>query len=170
MVCYTDAKYCPRYWSTFALKGEIMANCTFFGHRDCPETIRPKLREVLIGLIVNHGVDMFYVGNQGRFDAIVRDVLRELKKEYPQINYAVVLAYMPGKKTEYDDYSDTMLPEGIESVHPRYAISWRNNWMLQRSDYVVTYVTHPWGGAAQYVNKAINQRKKVIRLYCGNNA
>ena len=147
-----------------------MANCTFFGHRDCPETIRPKLREVLIGLIVNHGVDMFYVGNQGRFDAIVRDVLRELKKEYPQINYAVVLAYMPGKKTEYDDYSDTMLPEGIESVHPRYAISWRNNWMLQRSDYVVTYVTHPWGGAAQYVNKAINQRKKVIRLYCGNNA
>ena len=137
-------------------------NCTFFGHRDCPETIRPKLREVLIGLIVNHGVDMFYVGNQGRFDAIVRDVLRELKKEYPQINYAVVLAYMPGKKTEYDDYSDTMLPEGIESVHPRYAISWRNNWMLKQSAYVVTYITHSWGGAAQYDKKAQLQGKTVI--------
>ena len=88
--------------------------------------------------------------------------MKELKKEYPQINYAVVLAYMPGKKTEYDDYSDTMLPEGIESVHPHYAISWRNNWMLKQSDYVVTYITHSYGGAANYANKACRQQKIVI--------
>ena len=119
-----------------------MPVCTFFGHRDCPDTIKPKLRQVLIDLIENHNVDMFYVGNQGRFDAIVRSELRDLQQAYPQINYAVVLAYMPAKQTEYDDYSDTMLPEGIESVHPRYAISWRNNWMLKQSDYVVTYITH----------------------------
>jgi uncharacterized phage-like protein YoqJ len=120
---------------------------------------------VLIDLITNYNVDMFYVGNQGRFDAIVRSVLREVKKEYPQINYAVVLAYMPGKHTEYDDYSDTMLPEGIESVHPRYAISWRNNWMLRQSDYVITYITHAWGGAAQYETKSKKQGKIVVNLY-----
>ena len=141
-----------------------MAACTFFGHRDCPETVKPKLREVLIDLITNHDVDMFYVGHQGQFDAYVRSELKKLKQEYPQINYTVVLAYMPGKKTEYDDYSDTMLPEGIESVHPRYAISWRNNWMLKQSDYVVTYITHTWGGAAQYVKKAKSQRKLLIEL------
>ena len=141
-----------------------MAVCTFFGHRECPDSIKIKLREVLIELITDHDVDMFYVGNQGRFDAIVRVILRELKKEYPQIDYAVVLAYMPGKQTEYDDYSDTMLPEGIESVHPRYAISWRNNWMLHQSDYVVTYITHSWGGAVQYSNKAKHQGKIVINL------
>ena len=141
-----------------------MSACTFFGHRDCPETIKPKLREVLIDLITNHGVDMFYVGNQGRFDAIVRGVLRELKKEYPQIDYIVVLAYMPGKQTEYDDYSDTMLLEGIEFVHPRYAISWRNNWMIQQSDYVVTYITHTLGGAYQHVAKAKRQKKVIINL------
>ena len=141
-----------------------MQSCTFFGHRECPDSIKPKLRPVMIDLINNHDVDMFYVGNQGQFDAIVRGVLRELKKEYPQINYAVVLAYMPGKRTEYDDYSDTMLPEGIESVHPRYAISWRNNWMLQQSDYVVTYITHSWGGAVQYADKARRQKKIVINI------
>lgn len=119
-----------------------MGCCTFFGHRDCPETMKPKLREVLVDLITNHGVDMFYVGHQGQFDAYVHSELRRLKQDYPQINYAVVLAYMPGKKTEYDDCSDTMLPEGIESVHPHYAISWRNNWMLRQSEYVVTYITH----------------------------
>ena len=141
-----------------------MVACTFFGHRACPETIKPKLRETLINLITNYEVDMFYVGNQGQFDATVRSVLRELKKEYSQINYAVVLAYMPGKQTEHDDYSDTMLPEGIESVHPRYAISWRNNWMLRQSDYVVTYITHSWGGAYQYAERARHQGKVVINL------
>ena len=141
-----------------------MAVCTFFGHRDCPETIKPRLREVLIDLITNHGVDMFYVGHQGQFDVYVHSELKKLKQEYSQINYAVVLAYMPGKKTEYDDYSDTMLPEGIESIHPRYAISWRNNWMLKQSDYVVTYITRTWGGATQFAKKAENVGKRVINV------
>ena len=59
----------------------------------------------------------------------------------------VVLPYMPGKKTEYDDYSDAMVSEGIESVHPHYSISWCNNWMLKQSDYDVTYITYSYGGA-----------------------
>ena len=143
-----------------------MKACTFFGHRDCPETIKPYLREVLIDLITNNGVDTFYVGNQGRIDGIVRSVLRELEQEYPEIHYAVVLAYMPGKKNEYDDFSDTILPEGIETVHPRYAIEWRNRWLLQRADFVVTYIAHPWGGAAKYAEKAKREGKTVINLFC----
>ena len=145
-----------------------MLACTFFGHSDCPETIRPNLQAVLIDLIVNQNIEMFYVGNQGQFDAIVRNVLRVLKMDYPSINYAVVLAYMPGKKSEYEDHSDTMLPEGIEMVHPHYAISWRNNWMLRQSEYVVTYITRTWGGAAQYAAKAKRLKKNVINLHNGN--
>jgi len=57
-----------------------------------------------------------------------------------------------------------MLPEGIETVHPRFAISWRNKWMIKQSDYVVTYITHSWGGAAQFAGKAEQQKKKVIHL------
>lgn len=141
-----------------------MKACTFFGHSDCPQTIQPKLREVLVDLIANHDVDTFYVGNHGQFDALVCHSLQELKKEYPKITYAVVLAYMPGKLKEYEDYSDTMLPEGIETVHPRYAISWRNNWMLNHSDYVVTYITHSWGGAARFAKKADTIKKTIINL------
>ena len=143
-----------------------MPACTFFGHHDCPSTIKPKLREVLSDLIENHGVDMFYVGQQGAFDGIVRSVLKELAPVYPHINYAVVLERMPQKRDEFDtrDYSDTMLPEGIETVHPRFAISWRNKWMLKRSDYVVTYITHSWGGAAQFAEMAGRQKKTVINL------
>ncbi len=141
-----------------------MAACTFFGHRECPESVRLVLRKTLVELIVNHGVDTFYVGSQGQFDAHVRSVLRELTKEYPHTHYAVVLAYMPGSKNEYEDFSDTMLPEGIESLHPRFAVSWRNDWLLRQTDFVVTYITHTWGGAYKYAEKAKRQKKTVISL------
>ena len=143
-----------------------MPACTFFGHRDCPSLIKPKLREVLIDLIENHAVDMFYVGQQGAFDGIVHSVLKELVSVYPHIRYAVVLERFPPKRDEFytRDYSDTMLPEGIETVHPRFSISWRNKWMIKQSDYVVTYITHSWGGAAQFAAIADNQGKYVIAL------
>ena len=109
---------------------------------------------------------MFYVGQQEAFDGIVRSVLKELVSVYPHINYGVVLERLPPKRDEFDthDYSDTMLPEGIEMVHPRFAISWRNKWMLKQSDYVVTYITHSWGGAAQFAEMAERKKKTVINL------
>lgn len=139
-----------------------MSSCTFFGHSDCPDSIKSKLRKVLVELITKYSVDMFYVGNQGKFDALVRSTLQELIKEYPWINYAVVLAYVPQKRTEYEDYSDTMIPEGIEHVHPHYAISWRNRWMINQSEYVVAYVVRSWGGAAQYTKKAKKAGKTIF--------
>lgn len=69
--------------------------CTFFGHRDCPASVMPKLRTVLVDLIEHHGVELFYVGRQGNFDTMVRAVLRELAKTHPQIRYAVVLEQLP---------------------------------------------------------------------------
>ena len=110
---------------------------------------------------------MFYVGQQGAFDGIVRSVLKELVLVYPHINYAVVLERLPPKRDEFDtrDYSDTMLPEGIETIHPRFAISWRNKWMIMQSDYVVIYITHSWGGAAQFAEIAERQKKFLINLH-----
>ena len=143
-----------------------MSVCTFFGHRDCPSSIKPKLQKVLINLIEKYSVDMFYVGQQGAFDSIVRSVLKELVSVYPHINYSVVLERIPLKRDKFDthDYSDTMLPEGIETVHPRFAISWRNSWMIKQSDYVVTYITHSWGGAAQFAEMAEKHRLYTINL------
>lgn len=76
----------------------------------------------------------------------------------------MVLAYLPRPDGEHQDYADTLFPEGIEMVPRRYAISWRNRWMLRRADYVVTYVTHGWGGAAQFAELAKKQGKMVCNL------
>ena len=133
-----------------------MSTCTFFGHHDCPVTVERTLYMALVDLVEEHRVDTFYVGRQGAFDAIALSALKNLIHQYPHIQYSVVLERIPGKCNCIGNYEgiNTMLPEGIETVHPRYAILWRNNWMLDRSDFIVAYIKHSWGGAAKFVEKA----------------
>lgn len=145
-----------------------MPACTFFGHRDCPACVRPRLRAVLVEWIEQCGVDRFYVGRQGAFDAMARAVLQELAQVYPHIEYAVVLERMPGRAGQGGPVpADTLFPEGLERVPARFAIPWRNTWMLSRSDYVVTYITHSWGGAARFAARAVRQQKRVVNLAPG---
>ena len=138
-----------------------MATVTFFGHSDAPKRIEPTLRLALVDLIEKKNSNLFYVGNQGNFDAMVRRQLEDLAQTYP-ITYKIVLAYMPGKNDEPDEH--TVLPEGLETVPRRFAISRRNKWMLDQADTVVTYVTHPSSGAYQMKETAIEKGKTVIEL------
>ena len=134
---------------------------TFFGHRDTPKETEPALRLTLIDLIENKNTTVFYVGNHGNFDAMVRRQLEDLSKIYP-IKYYVVLAYMPSKNDESDEHS--ILPEGIETVPRRFAINYRNKWMLNKSDIVVTYVTHNFGGAWRFKEMAERLEMMIIKL------
>lgn len=134
--------------------------CTFFGHRNTPATVRPILRQVIIDLIEQRGVTHFYVGNQGNFDAMARSLLAELAQIYP-IRYDVVLAYLPKENDPSLDESHTLLPDGFESVPPRFAIDHRNRWMIDHSDIVVTYVRFP-GGAAKFKDLAERKGKTVV--------
>ena len=137
--------------------------CTFFGHKDTPKEIEPTLRSTLIDLIENKNVTAFYVGNNGNFDTMVRRQLEDLSQTY-SITYHVVLAYLPTEKNRYDNLTNTIYPEGLETVPKRFAISWRNKWMIQQSDIVVTYVNHNFGGAAQFKEMAERLNKHVINL------
>ena len=140
--------------------------CCFFGHKDTPLNICEKLEAAIEELITEDGANRFLLGNQGNFDMITFNILRKMKLKHPDISYCVVLAYMPTGKAAgcLYDYSETLLPEGIESVHPRFALSWRNKWMINESDTVVAYVTRAWGGAAKYVEIAAKKRKNIINL------
>ena len=143
-----------------------MSSCTFFGHRDAPNTIEPDLRAAVIDLIEHKGVDLFYLGNQGAFDRTVIKTLRLLKEKYPRINYYVVLAYIPHKKEglAIEDGESTLYPDCLDKTPTKYAIAKRNMWLIEKSDFVITYVTHITGGAADF--KAIAERKckKVINI------
>lgn len=133
--------------------------CTFFGHSNTALEIRDKLKATLIDLIENRSVDLFYVGDKGNFDRLALSVLREIGAVYP-IRYYVVLAYLQKEKTDYP----TLFPEGIETVPKRFAINFRNKFMVEQSDIVVAYITHSFGGAAKFVEMARKKKKTVINL------
>ena len=136
--------------------------CCFFGHREVTHNIRPKLIAIIENLITETGVTEFYVGHQGQFDRIVYAVLKELGIKYPHIRHTVVLAYMPDEHIKEVYGEDTLFPDGMESAPRRFAISKRNDWMIQHSDYAVCYVHKITGGAAKFREKAEKRRLKIL--------
>ena len=135
----------------------------FFGHRECCGLDKEILYRA-IGQLICQGVDTFYVGNQGNFDAMVYSCLNQLRKTDPNIHVSVVLAYLPTGKRGWDDFSDTMYPEGIEIGPQRFAVERRNRWLVDHADYCLCYVTHTWGGAYKFAHLAKLRGKHVVNL------
>jgi hypothetical protein len=137
--------------------------CTFFGHSECYGLDAAVLRSAIEKLI-KHGVTEFLVGNQGQFDAMVRNCLKSLQQQYPDIRYTVVLAYLPKEKGEFEDFSDTMYPEGIECVHPKFAIDWRNRFLISSADVCLCFINRTFGGAYKFAHMAKTRGLTVINL------
>ncbi len=141
-------------------------NVTFFGHKNAPiAEIKNKAYASLAELIEKDGANQFYVGNQGSFDLMIYDLLKELKNQYPRIQYNVVFAYFPEESEQGRiDGDDTIYPEGFETVPRKFAIDRRNHWMIEQSDAVITYVVRPFGGAAKFKEIAQRKKKRIIEL------
>ena len=140
-----------------------MKKCTFFGHKICPERISDNLKSVLKDMVENKVVTEFYVGNNGEFDRLVRRELKNLKTNYPDISFYVVPAYLRELQAIPSCY-ETLIPNGIEEALPRFAICYRNEWMIKKSDYVVVYVEGCCGGAYKYMQLAERKKRIVINL------
>lgn len=141
--------------------------CCLFGHKDTPSSIYPELEAKIRYAIEYEAADYFLVGNNGAFDSMALCVLRKMVHEYSGISYHVVLAYLPtGYKVDWPySAAETLYPEGLESVHPRYAMARRNNWMVESADIVICYITHGWGGAARYIEMAQKKKKESSTLH-----
>ena len=137
---------------------------TFCGHREVnkPEKIWKWLYETVEELILE-GADCFYLGGYGQFDAMAADVVRELKQKYQGIRSVLVLPYLD---REYDTsgYDESIYPP-LENAPRRYAISKRNEYMVDKADVVVAYVVYGFGGASKTLRYAERKHKRIVR-YC----
>lgn len=96
---------------------------------------------------------------------MARTILVRLAPRYPLMKYRIVLTYLPVKRDENRfDGLPTMLPDGIENVPKKFAISYRNNYMVKECDTIICYITHDWGGAAKFTEKADKMGKTIINL------
>lgn len=60
-------------------------------------------------------------------------------------------------------YDDTIYPP-LEDVLPRFAITKRNEWMIDKADVIVAFVNHEYGGAYKTLKYAQRKKKRIINL------
>ena len=112
--------------------------------------------------MIIQGARDFLLGGYGQFDACAASIVWEMKKKYPAIQSTLVLPYLD-RKADTARYDGTTYPP-LEKVPKRYAISKRNEWMVDEADTVVAYVIRSWGGAANTLAYAQRRKKRVIRF------
>ena len=62
------------------------------------------------------------------------------------------------------DWYDEILYPSLEDKPLKFAISYRNQWMVEQADYVIAYITHEWGGAYQTYKHARKKKKEIFNL------
>ena len=141
-----------------------MYSCAVFGHSDYVyENKSEKIRQGLIELIEKYRVTEFWIGLRGNFDVICIRLLKELKREYPNIKLIRVWAYLPQKSREQEqDVFDGSVYLLEKRVPPLYAIVETNKCMVRKADYIFSGVRHTWGGAWVAVDYAKKKGKKVM--------
>jgi len=139
--------------------------CSFFGHRDISSAVRPILYKEIERHIFEKSADTFYIGGYGGFDNMASGILKEMKEKYPHISISLILAYIPtGPDLKIRTHYDTLYPEGLEIVPQKYAITHRNRWIVENSDYVIAYVKSSYGGAYTALKYARQKKKCFVNL------
>ena len=144
---------------------------TFCGHRDTvlSKGVKQQLEQVLRKVLEKAPNTLFYLGDYGRFDGLCNSVLKELQAEYPVLRRIFVTPYLDPSYGHFQyvyDYYDEVLYPFTDRVLKRFAIVKRNQWMVDKADYVIAYVEHGWGGAAKTLDYAI--RKKIPYINFGD--
>ncbi len=134
-----------------------MKACSFFGHRDTPQTeeLKQKLRETVERLITEEGVDNFLFGSRSNFDELSYIVVTELKVKYPYIRRIAYLCrhesgcyvgegarlkqqikQITGRDVYVREFEEIKKSDRVNSAG-RASYVERNYWMVDESDVTI---------------------------------
>ena len=143
---------------------------TFCGHANFfkSEEYEQKILTFLEEKIGDQPADL-YLGGYGDFDSFAYDCCRKYQETHPKVSLVFVTPYLDveyqknhldHQRTRYD----SMIYPEIEDKPKRYAILYRNKYMVEKADYVVAYVSRNWGGAYQTYKHAKRRGKLIFNL------
>ncbi len=110
-----------------------------------------------------------YLGGYGKFDEFAYGCCKKYKAEHPNISLVFVTPYMT---VEYQHHHlafqkaryDSILYPPIEDKPPKFAIMYRNRYMVEAADCVVAYVSRDVGGAYTTYRYAQRKGKELFNL------
>ena len=166
-----------------------MKTCSFFGHRDTPQTeeLKERIRGTVERLIVEEKTDTFLFGSRSQFDELCHIVVTELKELYPYISRIAYLCkhetaclvgigmktrqsirIIAGQEIYVGEYEEIRKSNKINSAGKACYIE-RNQWIICDSDFVI--IRNQQAGKAQKksgtnyaLEYAIAQEKEIIYL------
>ena len=149
---------------------------SFFGHRYISSQTRHKLEKELDKLIIdiiNQKDEVeFIVGYAGDFNTLAASAVKRMKNFSCEDNSEITLVLPYENKTVNDNINSFMdfydwvyVCEESDEAHPKKAYEICNKYMIDKSDFVVSYISHNFGGAYNSFTKAKKMNKKVINLY-----
>ena len=149
-----------------------MVSCTFAGHREIFERdIERQIKIAIEGILPEDNTFVFYSGDMGEFDKKCSSAVRSIKRCHPELDISLVavLPYMMNRINTNRDYyeayfDDILIPAELADVHYKAAISRRNQWLVDHSDYLIAYVYRDFGGAYTTLNYAARHGKENINL------
>ncbi len=142
----------------------------FCGHaRFCKrEEYEQKILAFLEEKIGERIADM-YLGGYGEFDSFAYECCKKYKDMHPNVSLVFVTPYLDieyqrnhlqNKRKKFDVI---FYPE-IENKPLRFAIFYRNRYMVDKADYIIAYVEHDWGGAYTTYRYAKRKGKEIFNL------
>ena len=141
---------------------------SFFGHRTFVPDDELKLKILEEIKTCSHGENVcFLLGGYGNFDSFSFSVANEYKKSYSDTRLFFVTPYInetyqENKISAYADEVDEVIYPPLEKVPQKFAIVYRNRYMVDMSDIVIFYVKRSFGGAYQAMQYAKKKGKMII--------
>ena len=136
---------------------------TFCGHSHVSDSseVAARLKKCINDLI-EEGATEFYCGGYGEFDSLAAHAVLDAKATHPEIKSYLIIPYL-NREYNKELYDGSIYPP-IEDALPRFAISKRNEWMVEQADVVISGVDHDWGGAATTLKYAKRKKKRIISV------
>ena len=123
------------------------------GHSNCyfDESQKQHLKYLIEKLINENNLKEFWVGNYGGFDSISARIVCDLKNKYSDIKLCLVIPYLTKKITDYRElytkFDEIIMADIPQNTPKRFYIVKCNEYMINKSDYLIAFVNHGWGGA-----------------------
>ena len=161
-------------------KALIEYTACFTGHRVIRNADRPMMVRWLyraIDCCIDNGICWFMCGGALGFDTLAAQTVLELRdSKYPYIRLGLALpcydqtAHWPMVDIETYESIKTRADKVVYTSESRYfdgCMALRNRFMVDASCIVVYYQYKAWGGAAQTVNYAREQKKRLMDVMSG---
>ena len=143
---------------------------TFCGHSQFSKTWEHEnnVMDFLEKNVGNEPAD-FYLGGYGNFDNFAYDCCQKYKQRHSNVSLIFVTPYITieYQKRRLENleklYDGIIYPE-IEEKPLKFAILYRNRWMIERADYIICSISHSWGGAYKSYRYAKKMKKRIYNI------